>query len=296
MNSERLKIAIQKSGRLADESQKLLQNCGIKLTKSKDQLYCTSLNFPLDIYFIRDDDIPSFVASKVCQIGIVGRNVIKEEQILKKNKSIKNVSLISSLEFGKCRLVIAVPHEFKYEGIKSLQGKVIATSYEGILKDYLHKNNIICEIVKMNGAVEIAPRISMADAICDIVSTGTTLAMNGLKEVESILNSQAEIICNDSMNNNQKKILERLMLRIRGVQQADSSKYIMLHSPVKVIDDIIKVIPGVETPTILNLKGRNDLVAVHAVCKEGIFWQTMEDLKDRGASSILVLPIEKILK
>ena len=189
-----------------------------------------------------------------------------------------------------------MPHEFKYEGIKSLQGKVIATSYEGILKDYLYKNNIICEIVKMNGAVEIAPRISMADAICDIVSTGTTLAMNGLKEVETILNSQAEIICNDSMNNNQKKILERLMLRIRGVQQADSSKYIMLHSPVKVIDDIIKVIPGVETPTILNLKGRNDLVAVHAVCKEGIFWQTMEDLKDRGASSILVLPIEKILK
>ena len=294
-DEERLKLAIQKSGRLSDESKTLLDKCGIRLIKSKDQLFCTAQNFPLDVFFVRDDDIPAFVASNVCQIGIVGQNVLFEEQISRHTPNLKNIKPVSELGFGKCRLAIATPHDFDYQGAQSLEGRIIATSYEGLLSQYLKKQKLSCEIVTMQGAVEIAPRINMADAICDLVSTGSTLTMNGLKEVETILESQAVLIRNNNVNEAQQEILDRFMIRLKGVQDAQSSKYIMLHSPVDVLEDIKSVLPGVETPTVLTLHGRDDLVAIHAVCNEGVFWRTMENLKAKGASSILVLPIEKML-
>lgn len=293
--SNRLKLAIQKSGRLADESRDLLEKCGIQFTKSKDQLFCAAQNFPLDVFFIRDDDIPAFVASGVCQVGIVGQNVLREESISSSNQKIRSVKEIMTLNFGKCRLSIAVPHGFDYAGVQSLDGKVIATSYEGILSDYLKKNNVTAEIVDMRGSVEIAPRVGMADAICDLVSSGATLAVNGLREVQVVFESFATLIESVEINAEQRQILDRLLTRIKGVLQAKSSKYIMLHSPVDAVESIRKVIPGSDSPTILALQGRTDKVAVHAVCNEGIFWETMEDLKGKGATDILVLPIEKML-
>jgi len=291
----RLKLAIQKSGRLADDCRDLLEQCGIKFTKSKDQLFCQAQNFPLDLFFVRDDDIPAFVASSVCQIGIVGRNVLSEEMISSPNQKLKSVKEIMALGFGKCRLSLAVPHSFAYEGVCSLEGKTIATSYEGLLSEFLKQNNVNAEIVDMRGAVEIAPRVGMADAICDLVSTGSTLAVNGLKEVEVIFRSEASLIRNENISSKLVEILDRLLLRIKGVQQAGASKYIMLHAPAAALDDIRKVIPGSDSPTVLALQGRNDKVAIHAVCNEGIFWETMEDLRSRGATDILVVSIEKML-
>lgn len=291
----RLKIAIQKSGRLAEESRALLEKCGIQVTKSKDQLFCQATNYPIDLFFVRDDDIPAFVASGVCQIGIVGQNVLSEERLSSPNPKIKTISEIKTLGFGKCRLSLAVPHNFEFTGPSVLEGKTIATSYAGLLGDFLSRNKVKAEIVDMRGAVEIAPRIGMADAICDLVSTGGTLAANGLKEVEIIFKSEAVLVKSPNISEECQRILDRLLLRINGVQQAETSKYIMLHAPTNKLDDIRSVIPGSDSPTILALQGRDDKVAVHAVCNEGIFWETMEDLKRRGASDILVIPIEKML-
>ncbi len=294
-DEKRLKLAIQKSGRLADESRKLLEKCGINLLKSKDQLFCRAQNFPLDVFFVRDDDIPTFVASNACHIGIIGQNVLFDEQIKLPNQKIKDIITITELGFGQCRLSIAVPNGFEYENIKSLDGKRIATSYQGLLSKFLQDRSINCEIVSMQGAVEIAPRIDMADAVCDLVSTAATLTMNGLKEVETVLESQSVLVRNNSMGQAQEELLARLMLRLQGVLTARSSKYVMLHSPVDRLEEIKGVLPGSESPTVLSLQGRDDLVAVHAVCNEGVFWDTMEDLKAKGASSILVIPIEKML-
>jgi ATP phosphoribosyltransferase len=296
MSEERLKIAMQKSGRLSDDSKKLLEQCGISFVKSKDQLFCKAQNFPLDVYFVRDDDIPAFVASNVCQTGIVGQNVLFEEKNSIHAESMKDVKVIFDLGFGRCRLSIAVPHEFAWDGLKSLEGKSIATTYEGLLSAHLKKNNVSCRIVKMQGSVEIAPRIHMADAVCDLVSTGSTLAMNGLKEVGTVLESQAVLVRNAALTKGQEELLERLLMRIRGVSTATSSKYIMLHAPVSALEAVKSVLPGSESPTVLKLQGREDVVALHVVCNEGVFWDTMEDLKAKGASSILVLPIEKMLE
>lgn len=295
VNGERLKLAIQKSGRLADDSKALLEKCGIQFNKAKDQLFCPAQNFPIDVFFIRDDDIPAFVASNVCQVGIVGQNVLYEEAIVSRNQKIRTVEEILPLGFGRCRLSLAVPHGVEFEGPQSLNGKVIATSYEGLLSEYLKKNNVSADIVDMRGSVEIAPRIGMADAICDLVSSGATLAVNGLREVQIVFQSQASLIKSADIGGAQQAILSRLMTRINGVMQAQSSKYIMLHSPVAQVENIRKVIPGCDSPTILALQGRSDTVAVHAVCNEGIFWETMEQLKAQGATDILVLPIEKML-
>lgn len=295
MSTQRLKIAIQKSGRLADDSRALLEKCGIQVTKSKDQLFCQATNYPVDLFFVRDDDIPAFVASGVCQIGIVGQNVLNEERLSSLNPKIKVLGEVKTLGFGRCRLSLAVPHSFDYSGPSDLDGKTIATSYAGLLGDFLSRNGITAEIVDMRGAVEIAPRIGMADAICDLVSTGGTLAANGLKEAQIIFTSEAVLVSAPTMSPECRTILDRLLLRINGVQQAETSKYIMLHAPVSRLDEIRAVIPGSDTPTILALQGRDDKVAVHAVCNEGIFWETMEDLKKRGASDILVMPIEKML-
>lgn len=291
----RLQIAIQKSGRLYDESIDLLKKCGISLTRSKDQLFCKSGNFPVDVFFVRDDDIPAFVSEGVCQIGIVGENVLIEKQATAQDGPLDAIDTLLPLGFGKCRLSLAVPHDFDYDGPASLAGKTIATSYKGILKQYLDDQGIKAKIVTMEGAVEIAPRTGLADAICDLVSTGATLATNGLKETDIVFESQSVLIQNTSIDAEVQDILDRLVLRLKGVLRSRSSKYIMLHSPVSKLDDIRDALPGSESPTIVPLEGTDDRVAVHAVCDEAVFWDTMEDLKAKGASAILVLPIEKML-
>ncbi|MYG41582.1 MAG: ATP phosphoribosyltransferase [Rhodobacteraceae bacterium] len=291
----RLNLAIQKTGRLADESRSLLERCGIDLLKSKDQLVCKAQNFPLDVFFVRVNDIPTFVATNACHIGIISQNILMDEQTVTTNPQLKSIQTLMELGFGRCRLSIAVPNSSGYQGIKAFEGKRIATSYQGLLREYLKENDVNCDIVPMQGAVEIAPRMGMADAICDLVSTGTTLAINGLKEVEVIFESQSVLIRNSELTTAQEELLERLMLRLKSVQVAKKSKYIMLHCPIDKLEEIKSILPGSEAPTILALQGREDLVAVHAVCNEGVFWNTMEDLKAMGASSIMVLPIEKML-
>ncbi|MCB9988004.1 MAG: ATP phosphoribosyltransferase [Rhodospirillales bacterium] len=291
----RLKIAIQKSGRLTDKTLDLLEKCGIHLVRSKDQLFCRAQNFPLDVMFVRDDDIPEFVSMNVCQLGVVGQNVLEEELALDTAGELANIEVAEELGFGKCRLCIAAPHDFAYDGPASLTGKIIATSYKGILKAFLKKQGIEAKMVSMEGAVEIAPRMKIADVICDLVSTGTTLTANGLRECEEIMRSQSVLIRNDSLTGERQVLLDRLLKRMRGTLRARDSKYIMLHAPKERLVEITKALPGAESPTILPLQGCDDKVVVHAVCEEAVFWNTMEELKNKGASAILVLPIEKML-
>ena len=295
MNEEkRLKIAIQKSGRLADMSIQLLEKCGISLAKSRDQLLCCAQNFPLDIFLVRDDDIPAFLATDVCQLGILGQNGLLEKQALGNGK-FAGLRQLLPLGYGKCRLSIAVPHDFDYQSIESLNGKVIATSYKGLLAQYLADHKIDADIVTMEGAVEVAPRTHLADVICDLVSTGSTLVSNGLVEKDIILQSQAVLVTNQIDDPEIAALAEKLKSRIKAVLRAENSRYIMLNSPIDSLEAIKAVLPGSQSPTVMPLQGRDDMVAVHAVCEEGVFWDTMEDLKANGANSILVVPIEKML-
>lgn len=294
MNETRLKIAVQKSGRLAELSLRLLEKCGIGLEKSKDQLLCKAKNFPLDVLLVRDDDIPAFVATDVCQLGIVGQNVLLEKQATANGNLAALVSVLA-LGFGKCRLSLAIPNDVSYPGISFFEGKTIATSYKGVLSQYLEAQGISAKIVTMQGAVEIAPKTHLADAICDLVSTGSTLASNDLKEVEILQKSQSVFIKHADIPKPLEAIYARLLTRMKAILKAQNSRYIMLHSTVEALDDIKAVLPGSDAPTIVPLQGHDDKVAVHAVCDEEIFWNTMEDLKTKGASAILVLPIEKML-
>ena len=293
-NDGRLKIAIQKSGRLSEKSFALLEKAGISLQKSKDQLLCRARNFPLDIFLVRDDDIPAFLVNDVCQLGIIGLNSLLETQRLEP-EVYGQLEEVVRLGFGRCRLSIAVPNDMPYEGVQSLAGKTIATSYRGLLADYLVANGVTAEIVTMEGAVEVAPRTHLADAICDLVSTGNTLTSNGLAEKDIILESQAVIIKNNNIQDDLKLLSETILARINAVLRAENSRYIMMNSPAAALDDIKAILPGSQSPTVMPLQGRDDMVAVHAVCEEEVFWSTMEDLKARGASSILVVPIEKML-
>lgn len=290
----RLKLAMQKSGRLTESSMDLLKKCGIRLTRSKDQLFCRAQNFPLDVFFVRDDDIPAFVANGVCQIGVVGANTLREKQLLEASQHYDELNVLFELGFGRCRLSLAVPAGVEYSGPQFLEGKKIATSYQGILGAYLAAKGVNAQIVPMEGSVEVAPRTGIADAICDLVSTGATLASNGLQEVSEIFESQSVLVENNNIGAEEQKILDRLMMRVRGVKRAESSKYIMLHAPLASLSDIIAALPGSDSPTIMKLQGTDDKVAVHAVCDEAVFWETMEDLKKQGATDILVLPIEKM--
>lgn len=290
----RLKIAIQKSGRLSEKSFALLEKAGINLQKSKDQLLCRARNFPLDIFLVRDDDIPAFLVNDVCQLGILGQNTMLETKLLDP-QTFGGLEQVIELGFGRCRLSIATPNDMAYDGVGSLAGKTIATSYRGILADYLANEGVTADIVTMEGAVEVAPRTHLADAICDLVSTGNTLISNGLTEQETILESQAVIIKNNGMQDDLRHLSEKLLARITAVLRAENSRYIMLNSPVDSLDEIKSILPGSQSPTVMPLQGRDDMVAVHAVCEEEVFWQTMEDLKARGATSILVVPIEKML-
>lgn len=293
----RIKIAIQKSGRLTDNSLELLSKCGLKYSRGKDQLICYGENMPLDILLVRDDDIPDLVQQDVADLGIVGLNVIEEKRLNFSSRGISPLfEQLMTLDHGKCRLSIAVPDDFFYQGVQSLQGKRIATTYPNILGRYLKQNNIKAEIVTLSGAVEIAPRLGRADLICDLVSTGATLIANHLNEVETILESQAAIIRTPvAVSNEKQEWIQRLMMRIEGVQQVKESKYIMLHAPRNKLERIKQLLPGSEAPTILPLEGTTDKVAVHAVCRENVFWETLESLKKEGASAMLVLPVEKML-
>jgi ATP phosphoribosyltransferase len=270
----------------------LLKKCGIKFTRSRDQLFCASDNFPIDLMFLRDDDIPELVNAGACDLGIVGLNVFEEQTV----GQVPSLTKIMDLGFGKCRLSLAGPKDMMFNTLEDLQGKTIATSYPRILSAFLTDHNIKASIVTMNGAIEVAPRLRIADVVCDLVSTGQTLAANGLREIHPILKSQSILIRRlTAMDAEKETLLNRLQERLRGVQKAEESKYIMLHCPINALERVKNAIPGAESPTVLPLQGIPDKVAVHAVCNEGLFWNTMEQLKQEGATSILVLSIEKML-
>ena len=293
----RLKLAVQKSGRLTDHSVELLVRCGLKLSRGKDQLVGYGENMPLDLLFVRDDDIPDLVQEDVSDLGLVGLNVIEEKRLeLAARGTRARFEVLRSLDFGRCRLSIAVPDGTAFDGPQWLQGKRIATTYPFMLGRYLAERNIEAEIVTRSGAVEIAPRLGRADAICDLVSTGSTLIANRLHEVETVLESHAVLIRTPvALPPVKNEWVERLLMRIDGVQQVKESKYIMLHAPRAALAEIRKLLPGSESPTIIPLEGHPDKVAIHAVCRENVFWETLESLKKAGASALLVLPVEKML-
>jgi len=297
MDELRLKLAVQKSGRLTDPSLDLLGRCGLKLSRGKDQLMGYGENMPLDVLFVRDDDIPDLVQEDVCDLGLVGLNVLEEKRLeLRDRGHAARFQQIRTLDFGRCRLSLAVPDGFSFEGPGSIRGKRIATTYPYLLQKYLRERDLTADIVTLSGAVEIAPRLGRADLICDLVSTGSTLQANHLHEVETVMESHAVVIRTPLQLPVQKdEWVERLMMRIDGVQQVKESKYIMLHAPRSALPEIRRLLPGSESPTILPLDGVDDKVAVHAVCRENVFWETLESLKKAGASAVLVLPVEKML-
>jgi len=284
--SETLRLAIQKSGRLSEDSLNLIKECGIDFNKSDNKLTSKAFNFPIEFLFLRDDDIPGYVEDAVADIGIVGENVLAEKG--------KEADMVEKLGFSKCRLSIAVPKDFPYNGIASLAGKSIATSYPKILGDYLKKNKVNAEIHEISGSVEIAPNIGLAEGICDLVSSGSTLISNGLKETEVILESQALLIANKNLSIAKKTLVEQLLFRIKSVQRAKNSKYILLNAPANSVDTIIGLLPGVKSPTVMPL-AKEGWVSLHSVVKENEFWEIVEKLKAAGAEGILVMPIEKIV-
>jgi ATP phosphoribosyltransferase len=294
---ERLKIAVQKSGRLTDDTLDLLARCGLKYSRGKDQLMCYGENMPLDVLFVRDDDIPDLVQEDVCDLGIVGLNVIEEKRLAMQARGVAaRFDIVRTLDFGRCRLSLAVPDEFSWAGAESLRGRRIATTYPGVLGRYLRERGLDAEVVTLSGAVEIAPRLGRADLICDLVSTGSTLTANHLREVEIVLQSEAALIRTPlSLPPTKSDWVRRLLLRMDGVQQVRESKYIMLHAPRSALPEIRRLLPGSEAPTVIPLEGGGDRVAVHAVCRENVFWETLEALKAAGASALLVLPLEKML-
>jgi ATP phosphoribosyltransferase len=293
----RLKLAVQKSGRLTDHSLDLLTRCGLKLSRGKDQLMGFGENLPLDVLFVRDDDIPDLVQEDVCDLGFVGLNVLEERRLeMRARGATARFEILRPLDFGRCRLSIAVPEGMAYAGLGDLAGKRIATTYPALLADFLARNGLSAEIVTLSGAVEIAPRLGRADVICDLVSSGSTLQANHLREVHTIMQSQVALIRTPvKLSQLKEDWIARLLLRIDGVEQVKESKYIMLHAPRSALPRIRELLPGSESPTIIPLEGSPDKVAVHAVCRENVFWETLESLKAAGASALLVLPVEKML-
>ena len=282
----KLKIAIQKSGRLSENSKKLLEECGIKFSNGISVLKTTARNFPVELLFLRDDDIPQYVEQQVADIGILGENMVFEKN--------KDVTIIEQLGFAHCRLSLAIPKEEKYEGLGYFKGKKIATSYTHILTDFLKKNKITAEIEEISGSVEIAPGIGLANAVCDIVSSGSTLLTNGLHEVETILKSQAVIIANKNLSPQNQSILDNLLFRIRAVKNAKENKYILLNTPESSIAKICGILPGMKSPTIVPLVEKG-WYSLHSVVKEDEFWDRIDQLRAAGAEGILVIPIEKMI-
>lgn len=296
-SEQRVKIAVQKTGRLTEHSQDLLERCGLKLTRSKDRLFCYGENMPVDLLLVRDDDIPGLVSDDVCDLGIVGLNVVEEKRLELQSAGHEALfSQVFALDFGHCRLSLAAPEGTLYRGIETLQNRKIATSYVHLLNRFLKSNSIQAETVFFSGAVEIAPKLGKADFICDLVSTGATLEANGMCELDVLLESEAVIIQTHApLSDAKQALVNRLLQRLDGVLQVRESKYIMLHAPRAALDEIRSLLPGSESPTVIPLEGSPDRVAVHAVCRENVFWETLENLKAAGASSLLVLPVEKML-
>ena len=296
-STDRIKIAVQKSGRLTEHSMELLSRCGLSYSRGRDQLICYGENMPIDILLVRDDDIPGLVQDDVCDLGIVGANIIRESRLEMQAKGVERLfTEVAELDFGHCRLSFGLPAGTEYSGADSLRGKRIATTYPRIVEDYLSRNGIVAEVVEFSGAVEIAPSLGKADIICDLVSSGATMKANDLYEAATIFESRAALIQTpDALASEKQAWVDRLLKRISGVLQVKESKYIMLHAPRSALKAITALLPGAESPTIIPLEGRDDKVAVHAVCRENVFWETLEQLKEAGASSMLVLPVEKML-
>lgn len=282
----RLKLAIQKSGRLHEDSIKLLKECGIDIENGVNKLKAVATNFPLELFFLRDDDIPQYVEDGVADIGFVGENVVYEKS--------KKVEVAYALGFGKCRLSFAVNKNETFTGATYLSGKKIATSYPVLVQKYLNENKIQAEIHEISGSVEIAPGIGLADVICDLVSSGSTLFMNGLKEADTILDSQAVLIKRPSLNAETTAILERLLFRIESVKKAKKNKYVLLNAPNANLEKIISLLPGMKSPTVVAL-ATPGWSSVHSVIAESDFWEIIEKLKLAGAEGILVVPIEKMI-
>lgn len=281
-----LKIAIQKSGRLNESSRNLLEECGIKVSNGPGVLKTRAMNFPVEVLFLRDDDIPQYVEQQVADVGILGENMVFEKR--------RNVKILEQLGFAHCRLSLAIPKEKPYEGPEYFRNKKVATSYPNILSDYFSRENISAGIEEISGSVEIAPGIGLADAVCDIVSSGSTLLTNGLREVETILKSQAVLISGLNLSSGKQAILERLLFRIRAVKNARENKYILLNAPEEAVQDICKILPGMKSPTILPLAEKG-WCSLHSVVKEDEFWERINQLKKAGAEGILVIPIEKMI-
>ncbi len=287
--SGRLRIAVQKSGRLAERSLELVAAAGFAIVKGANELLYRVENAPIDLLRVRDDDIPTFVEDGVADFGIVGRNVLEE-------RGMGASAEVMALGFGRCELRIAAPIGFDYRGPQSLQGLRVATSYPRALARFLERNGVEAEIIALRGAVEVAPRLKLAQAICDLVSTGATLEANGLEAVDTVMRSEAVLIrAPGALNEELARVADSVVQRFRGVAASQGAKYVMMNAPRAVLPEITAILPGAQAPTVTPLAGRDDAVAVHAVCQESVFWETLERLKAAGASSILVLAIEKML-
>ncbi|QJC37661.1 ATP phosphoribosyltransferase [Enterobacteriaceae endosymbiont of Donacia bicoloricornis] len=297
-DNNRLRIAMQKSGRLSNESSKLLKNCGLKINLQQQKLIAFAENMPIDILRVRDDDIPSLIMEGVVDLGIIGQNVLEEEVLTRLARGDHaNYLTLRKLNFGICRLSIAIPINKNYTGLQSLQNTCIATSYPNLLKKYLDKHHITFKSCMLNGSVELAPRLGLSNAICDLVSTGATLEAHGIKEVEIIYISQACLIQRyDKITNFKQQLVNKLLARIKGVIQARESKYIIFHIPNKKLKKVMSLLSCVQNLTILPLIRNIENVVIHMVCSETLFWEKIEELKLLGANAILVLPIEKIME
>lgn len=293
----RLRIALQKKGRLSKECGELLSRCGVKINWNEQRLMAYSENMPIEILRVRDDDIPGLIFDGVADLGIIGENVLEEAELgrIAAGEAVEYKKL-RQLDFGDCRLSLAVDRDRKYNNVRDFAGRRIATSYPNLLKRYMKAQNVSFKSTLLNGSVEVAPSAGLADAICDLVSSGATLEANGLKEVEVIYRSKACLIQRaEPLDGDKRQLVDKLLTRIQGIQQAAESKYIMLHAPKEKLKEITALLPGVENPTILPLAHDDSKVAMHVVSQETLFWETMEQLKEMGASSVLVLPIEKML-
>lgn len=287
MQETKLKIAIQKSGRLSEDSTSLLKRCGIKFNNGLGKLKSEAENFPIEIYFLRDDDIPEYVHDGVADVGIVGENVLAETG--------KEVDSIERLGYGKCRLSLAVPKNFPYNSLKDFDGKRVATTYPQILSGFFIQNKINADIHTISGSVEIAPSIGLADAVCDLVSSGSTLFTNGLREVETVMQSEAVLIARKSLSAELQSILEKLLFRIKSVKSAKQNKYILLNAPDEKLNEIVALLPGIKSPTVMPL-AEAGWSSVHSVINESDLWEVVEKLKDKGAEGILVLSIDQMVQ
>jgi ATP phosphoribosyltransferase len=286
MESQNIRIAVQKSGRLSEESLKLFKSCGIKFESGGSKLKTVSSNFPIEFLFLRDDDIPGYVEDGVADLGVIGENVLMEH--------VRQVDIVKKLGFSKCRLSLAIPRNEEYSGINYFQGKNIATSYPNLTNAFLTKQGIQVTTHEISGSVEIAPSIGLAEAICDIVSTGGTLLSNGLKEVATVFQSQAVLIANKSLSSEKEAILAKLLFRIDSVQRGQNVKYVVLNAKASDLDKIKSLLPGMKAPSVMPL-AEQGWVSIHSVISENDFWDIIEALREAGAQGILVLPIEKMI-